>query len=121
MSELAYFDTMEGGLNKILIEANKMMKGFAPHLCMNTKERNFKANFGASLQVAYLLWCWLDVNNEGPQGGQVHHMLWTLMFLKVYATYDVLASRVGVHRDTYRKWVWLFLDKIAWLDIVSFS
>ena len=116
---MASFDTEEGGIQKILYESNRMFGGFAPHLCLATKERNFKAHFGASLSVAYTLWCWLDVYNDGPYGGMVHHMLWTLLFLKVYDTYDVLASSVGVHRDTYRKWVWLFLNRIAWLDIVS--
>ena len=39
------------------------------------------------------------------------------MFLKVYAKEGTLASLAGgVSEKTYRKWVWLFLPKIAKLE-----
>ena len=113
------FDTEQGGIQRLVWEANKLTGNMASHLAMSTLQRRFKANFGATLEVAYKLWCLLDVNNCGPKGGKVTHMLWTLMFLKVYSSHDVLAGRCKCHPDTHRKWVWLFLEKMSSLDIVS--
>jgi hypothetical protein len=113
------FNTEEQGIEYLLSVCSTMLIGFGVHLGFDGKERKFKANFGCSLQVASKIWILLDVLNEGPRGGQVKHMLWALMFLKVYATEEVLADKTGVHRDTYRKWVWLFVPRIASIEVVS--
>ena len=112
----ADFDTEEGGTRRLVWEANKITGNMGSHLSQNTHERRFKANFGASLTVAYTLWCLLDVVNEGPVGGTVAHFLWTLMFLKLYDSNDVLAGRCKCDPNTFRKWVWLFLDRISAIE-----
>ena len=53
---------------------------------------------------------------------EIAHLLWALMFLKMYAK-EATTSRLagGVDEKTYRKWVWLFVSAIADLegDVVS--
>ena len=86
------------------------------HLCHATRDRRFRGAFGISSESAFMLWMYLDVQNEGPQGGQQQHLLWTLLFLKTYNTQNDLAGRCGVHRDTFRLWRDLFLERIASLE-----
>jgi len=40
------------------------------------------------------------------------HLLWSLAFLKVHASEDVLCSLLGCDRKTLRKWVWPVIDAI---------
>jgi hypothetical protein len=56
-----------------------------------------------------------------PYGVEPGHLLWTLMFLKVYAPEPVLCSLCKCDPKTYRKWVWLLLDGILLLPKVSKS
>ena len=46
-------------------------------------------------------------------------MLWTLLFLKVYASENVLCKICACDEKTLRKWVWMMLDEMARLDVVS--
>ena len=42
------------------------------------------------------------------------HLLWALMFLKLYCSEAVLSSLAGgVHEQTFRKWSWYFVHEIA--------
>jgi hypothetical protein len=38
------------------------------------------------------------------------HLLWGLLFLKVYGTEDVLSDVVGMKRNTFRKWAWKIVE-----------
>jgi hypothetical protein len=51
------------------------------------------------------------------------HLLWALLFLKIYSTEAVLSSMCGVDEDTYRKWAWHLIDKVSYLEceVVSHS
>jgi hypothetical protein len=51
-----------------------------------------------------------------PVGAEPHHLLWTLLFLKVNAPEEVLINLIGVCRNTYRKWVWLMLSAIQQME-----
>lgn len=88
----------------------------ATHLCNATRDRRFREAFGISSRSASILWIYLNVENEGPTGGQRVHLLWTLLFLKTYGTQNDLAGRCGVHRDTFRAWRNLFLERIASIE-----
>jgi len=52
-----------------------------------------------------------------PNRGQVKHLLWTLLFFKVYATELVLASICGCNAETYRDWVREILDCLGKLRV----
>jgi len=100
--------------------ANISIGGFGTHLCEYTIHRRFVACFGCTIHIAAMLWCILDVDNLGPDNAKIHHLLWTLMFLKTYETNNILASIFDVDEQTYRKWTWLIIGAIAKIDgIVS--
>ena len=42
-----------------------------------------------------------------------------LLFMNTYQTMAVLASTVGYHEETVRKWVWQYIDYMALLPNVS--
>ena len=81
----------------------------------------FKAHFGIDWIVCAKLWVLLlplfSDNSYTLAGAKMVHLLWTLMFLRLYDTEDILAARVGVVEKTYRKWVWLFIDLISYLEV----
>ena len=93
---------------------------------LQTQYRRFKAHFGIDWLICGKLWMLLlplfcdDSYNLG--GAKKKHLLWTLLFLRLYDTEEILAAKVGAVEKTYRKWVWLFVDLISYLqvDIVSF-
>ena len=47
------------------------------------------------------------------QGAKAFHLLWALMFLKLYTAECVLASIAAVDEKSYRKWAWAFVDAVA--------
>ena len=100
------WDTLAEGVASIEREANQQIlrDQLKPHLCFHTRDRQFRATFGISSELACLLWMMLDVENEGPEGAEPKHLLWTLHFLKTYGSEDVVALHCGVHPDTYRTW-----------------
>ena len=93
------WDTLAEGVASIEREANQQIlrDQLKPHLCFHTRDRQFRATFGISSELACLLWMMLDVENEGPEGAEPKHLLWTLHFLKTYGSEDVVASHCGVH------------------------
>ena len=62
----------------------------------------FRALFGVSANMAFVLWTLMNVPNEGPHGGQCVYLLWILMFLKDYSNGDNLCGRCGV--DLNKGW-----------------
>ena len=52
-----------------------------------------------------------------PNDGRIHHLLWTLSFMKIYGK-ERMMCHLNRIRDpkTFRKWVWLFIDSIAELE-----
>lgn len=52
-----------------------------------------------------------------PKGYRFKHLLWALMFLKVYGTEHVLAGKIGVDEATYRNHVWTVVKAIASLKL----
>lgn len=104
----------KGALNLEAVANRRMCQDMlGQHLCFATRDRRFREAFGISSESAFMLWIYLNVPNEGPEGGRQVHMLWTLMFLKTYGMQNDLAGRCGVHRDTFRAWRNLFLERMA--------
>ena len=69
-----------------------------------TEDRKFRETFGCGLLVAFSVWNILLKSDVIPDGGTILHFLWTLMFLKVYATEKIMTSMAGnVDEKTYRK------------------
>lgn len=78
----------------------------------NKKNWNrFRSHYGTSPGVCAILWN--DIKPVLPGYLQFTHLLWALMFLKVYASESVLASKIGVVEDTYRDKIWPIVKAIA--------
>jgi hypothetical protein len=52
---------------------------------LQTEEIDFREFFGCGVLVCLSLWELLVTNDKVPDGGTIKHLLWTIMFLKVYA------------------------------------
>lgn len=82
----------------------------------------WQSNFGVSPKTCHYLWDALSEEGSLPKKTEFFHLLWTLLFLKVYMTEKVMSSMIGVDEKTYRKWVRAVLPAIAGLKerFVSF-
>ena len=80
-------------------------------------ERRFKALFGVDTETCAVLWD--ELLSTMPDDSRPIHLLWCLLFIKVYGTEDVKSVITGAHPKTFRKWVWSFFDAISKLKTVS--
>ena len=82
-----------------------------------SEDSSFREFFGCGVLVFLSLWNMLDRFDLIPPEGRFVHLLWTVMFLKVYANCGPLCALAGgVDPNTYMKWVWLFMDAIVELE-----
>lgn len=86
-----------------------------------TEMTRFKAMFGTGPDNCARIWAMIDPFASMPAGVQVVHLLWALMFLKLYDSESVLSSLAGgsgeaVDEQTFRKWCWLFVGEISHLQ-----
>lgn len=79
----------------------------------DSEKRIFIAYFGETPLVCQFIWSFLFQRNYIPEKGCTHHLLWALMFLKLYSNEHVLAASAGVSEKTFRKWSWRFVKAIA--------
>ena len=107
------FDNEASASARIQKEADELLGGFGDHLATSTIDRRFTAFFGTTIPITYTIWCLLAVEVDGLVGGTIAHLLWTLLFLKMYGTVDTMSRICKVDPVTYRKWTWLFLERIA--------
>lgn len=94
-----------------------------------TNYSRFRAHFGTSPGVCAL--CWSLIELKLPRNYLYTHLLWALLFLKVYATESVLSSKCCCDEKTFRTKVWTIIKMIdsikhkvvsaALLYFVSFS
>lgn len=65
-------------------------------------DRDFRALFGVGANLCSVVWNLCDF----PDGTKPKHLLWALLFLKVYASESALISIAGgPTRKAFRKWV----------------
>jgi hypothetical protein len=81
--------------------------------------RWFTAMFGLLPNIAVMLWNEMYIHSFLDNKHQFKHILWTMNFLKVYSTIDVMASSTGVSKVTYQKWIKLTIKCIVKIRIVS--
>lgn len=79
----------------------------------------FRALFGVNHQVCAALW--EKIGQKLLQGACLRHLLWSLLFLKVYATEPVNRQLTGADEKTFRKWSWKFVQLVSDLEIVSYG
>ena len=90
------------------------------------EDRRFRGLFGARIEIVLKVWLMLGEGGLRPEKSKPKHLLWTLYFLKVYPREAPGCSAVGgskgaIDPKTLRKWVWLFIERIAELadEVVS--
>lgn len=83
--------------------------------------RRFKAFFGVKPSRAAEVWSLLVGHNLVPPKTQPMHLLWALLFLKVYGTEEVNAGMIGHDESTIRKWVWLLVKAMHDLSKILVS
>ena len=77
------------------------------------KDSRFRSCFGASSEIVADLWNRIETSID-EAGAEPKHLLWALVFMKVYSTEDIHCSIVGWPSvRTFRKWSWYFIRKIA--------
>ena len=83
-------------------------------------DRDYRSRFGCSPVVCAMIWvqCRFMETNIKPK-----HLLWSLMFLKVYGTEKVMANSAGLSdRKIFRETIWPIIEKISSLqkNVVSY-
>ena len=69
-----------------------------------TEDRDFREFFGCPLSVAGAVWDLLQSFKKMPQDGMHRHLLWALMFMKVYGKEKTLCTLAGgIDKKTLRK------------------
>jgi hypothetical protein len=89
----------------------------------DTDERRFLATFGVGPVVCLTIWNLLLETANLPPGSFEYHLLWGLMFLKLYCAESIHAALAGCDEKTFRKWSWAFVEAISFLQfrVVSAS
>ncbi|KAH9118088.1 hypothetical protein LEN26_012265 [Aphanomyces euteiches] len=54
-----------------------------------------------------------------PVGSRDEHLLWAMLFLKVYSSENVHATIAAVDEKTFRKWSWAILEALASLNVIQ--
>jgi hypothetical protein len=87
--------------------ANKTMKKLDEEIC--------KSLIGTTYDTASEAWNLINPSETAAlQGAKPKHLLWTLLFLNCYCTMPILTRVVGgVDEETYRFWVFLFIEALA--------
>ena len=102
--------------NKFATFASTMLKRANGLQVYTIGERRFKELFGVDAEVCTVLWD--ELLAYKPDGGKPIHLLWALIFCKVYGTEEVHCTIADVSPMTYRRWVWSFLNSIFNLKLV---
>ena len=89
------------------------------------KERTFKNFFGVDWNICAIAWALLDDHGtEQKEKIEPRHLLWALVFYKVYGTENIHCKivaephRAGPAAKTFRKWVWRVTSELADLSLL---
>ena len=80
-----------------------------------TDQRRFKANYGVSPLVCAQVW--MLICHCLPAYCKIDHLLWALLFMKIYSTESVLVGIAQVDKKTFWGHVWTVIFAI--LDLKS--
>lgn len=82
-----------------------------------TEDREFRSLFGIGAIATLAAWYLLRNHDLIPLNGSMVHLLWAMMFLKVYATETVMSRMTHVKDPkTFRHWVWPFISALSDLE-----
>lgn len=116
LEEVGVITHMEGTVGSFFREGDWIFRN-AHGLSRVVRKRRFRALFGVSPEVMAETWSLLQ--SSRPPKSKPKHLLWALLFLKVYATENVNSTLTGADEKTFRKWSWTFVHLISNLNSVS--
>jgi hypothetical protein len=82
-------------------------------------DRNFRSNFVFAPKVIAHAWNELTRKRLLPANAKVKHLLWFLLWCKIYYTYDQAEGPCRCNRDTFEKWVMAMGKALQRLHTVS--
>ena len=90
------------------------------------EDERFRLFYGASSHTTMDAWIRLNRRDLVPVGGYFFHLLWALIFLKLYPKEGAMCALAGgpegaIDPKTLRKWIWPFIDGLAELDVYVVS
>jgi hypothetical protein len=91
----------------------RLILGHRSNISFTVEDRRFRGNFGTTPVICAILWGKISPNEIMPKGVKCCHLLWALMFLKLYVSEHVLCSMAKCDEKTFRKWTWLFTSALA--------
>mmetsp|Transcript_13127 Transcript_13127/g.24666 ORF Transcript_13127/g.24666 Transcript_13127/m.24666 type:complete len:107 (+) Transcript_13127:291-611(+) len=94
---------------KIIFDRGLELAGKPSRTLNKTNLTHFRSHYGASPGVVAILWTLIQ--DMLRRRFSFVHLLWALMFMKVYATESVLAGKLGVDDDTFRTHIWPIIKK----------
>ena len=107
-------------LNDLMVEARRIWKrNKDPSIAASaqTEDRTFWEFFGCGPFVLFAIWSRLIIKECLPEGGTMEKLLWSYLYMKVYAKMAVLCVLCGgIDTKTLRKWVWLFITAVAEME-----
>ncbi len=88
------------------------------------EDRQLCSFFGVRKEFVLKVWSMLGEGGLHSEKSKPTHLLWALYFLKVYPGEGAGCSAVqglkgAINSKTMRKWVWLFIERIAKLVDIS--
>ena len=84
--------------------------------CCYTLLRKFRSFFGISPIVCSNAYNKISKDPDFPKQTKPYHLLWALMFLKLYSTESIVAGIAGCSEKTFRKWSWTMLNLLDRLE-----
>jgi len=85
-----------------------------------SRKRHFHALFGCSAYICSMLWEYLAENRNILRGAKPVHLLWALLFLKLYNNEEASSLICGCTRKTFRQWVWIVIGALSKLHVVRY-
>lgn len=77
------------------LQHGRIMMGCHKNVTAANEVTRFRSMFGTSPEICSLLWDHVDPLSTMPNGVQDVHLLWGLMFLKLYAAESVHCALAG--------------------------
>jgi hypothetical protein len=84
-----------------------------------TDDREFRSQFGVNWHVCEHIWSLLDDYGKYRGCREPKHLLWALLFLKVYGNETTHASIVFTSPKTFRKWAWNVIEELSELSVLK--
>lgn len=97
-------------------EASLMLSRQGMKTVRKASERDFRSLFGVSPVVASLLFA--DIDKIVQFRAQAKHLLWALLFLKVYSTEAIHCAIAGADPKTFRKLSYVYTRALSSLGKV---